>query len=82
MTSSHQVFDQLVASQHSNMTANTGRIITTAEWHEWQQQVVLDILQGQRYGQSFCNYFGITDNILYYERSQVDADRYIGFNYR
>ena len=32
----------------------------------WQKDFIFEGLKGLRYGQSFCNHFGITDNLLYY----------------
>ena len=51
--------------------------ITQKQFDEWQKQLSFDLLQGLRYGQSFCNHFGITDNILYYEFSWLNAEEYI-----
>ena len=51
--------------------------ITQEQFSEWEKQVSFDILKGLRYGQSFCNYFDITDNILYYEFSWLNAEDYI-----
>ena len=51
--------------------------ITQAEFDSWQAQASFDIIKGARYGQSFCNHFGIKDNILYYEFSWLNADEYI-----
>lgn len=42
------------------------KIITQHQYQTWKQQVLFDRLQGLRTGQSFCNYFDVTDNILYY----------------
>ena len=52
-----------------------------ADYEQWRQEVVFDALQGLRYGQSFCNRFDITDNILFYERDPEWADAYIRKNY-
>jgi hypothetical protein len=39
-------------------------------------------LHGIRYGQSFCNHFGITDNHLYYAPGDIVwCDRYIRKTY-
>jgi len=40
--------------------------VTPATFEQWKQDFTFEALQGQRYGQSFCNRFGITDNLLYY----------------
>lgn len=53
------------------------KTISRAEYETWRNEYVMDALQGLRYGQSFCNRFNITDNILFYERDVEFADRYI-----
>lgn len=55
--------------------------ISQAEFQEWHDGYVFDALVGLRYGQSFCNRFNITDNILFYERDNGFAYRYITANY-
>lgn len=45
------------------------RRITAAEYTQWQKHYSWDALQNVRYGQSFCNYFNIGDNRLFYERN-------------
>jgi hypothetical protein len=40
--------------------------ITKEDFELWQKDYTWDGLHGIRYGQSFCNRFGITDNLLYY----------------
>jgi hypothetical protein len=61
----HNVFDQLV-----NKTTATRNIMTNhirlEDFELWQRDYIWEALHGQRYGQSFCNRFGITDNLLYY----------------
>lgn len=51
--------------------------ITEEQFTQWQKQLTFDLVKGLRYGQSFCNYFNITDNILYYEFSWLNAEEYI-----
>ena len=52
-------------------------------YEAWLKQYTWDALQNEqlRYGQSFCRYFDIRDNILFYERDQGRADAYIRRNY-
>jgi hypothetical protein len=59
-----QVFEQMTA--FSDRNADDMKKITLDEFDIWQQDVIWDCLHGIRYGQSFCNRFGITDNLLYY----------------
>jgi len=54
------------------------RSITHAEYRDWQRGYIFDGLRTLRYGQSFCRYFDISDNILFYNiLTQPDADQYI-----
>lgn len=77
MMSGQAAFDQLLRQIREVKTQSIHKKITRREFDEWNKQVSLDILKGVRYGQSFCNYFGITDNILYYEFSWINAEEYI-----
>jgi len=51
--------------------------VTEEEYLQWARGFVFEGLRDQRYGQSFCNRFGIQDNILFYSRSVDEADSYI-----
>lgn len=55
--------------------------VTQEQYLQWARGFVFEGLRNQRYGQSFCNQFGITDNILWYERDYQVADAYIHQNY-
>jgi hypothetical protein len=55
--------------------------VSRTDYEQWRRAVVFDALQGLRYGQSFCNHFDITDNILFYERDPEWSDVYIRQNY-
>jgi len=55
--------------------------ITQQQYQDWARGFVFDGLRDQRYGQSFCNRFGIRDNILYYAQDYQTADRYIREHY-
>jgi hypothetical protein len=55
--------------------------ITTQQYADWQQQFTVDALLGQRYGQSFCNRFGITDNLLFHTTDIEWCENYIRKNY-
>jgi hypothetical protein len=74
--SGHNVFEHL-AQQAGTRSWKPAERITQQQFEEWQKQVSFDLLKGARYGQSFCNHFGVTDNILYYEFSWLNADEYI-----
>lgn len=55
--------------------------ISKDQYEQWARGFLFDGLRDLRYGQSFCNRFGITDNILYYARTFEEADQYIQKNY-
>jgi hypothetical protein len=78
--SGQQVFEQLVV-----LSDQTGRIIdpiTAEDYEQWRKDFIWEALHGQRYGQSFCNRFGITDNHLYYNHGGIEwADDYIRKTY-
>jgi hypothetical protein len=58
------------------------RSITYTEYREWQRGYIFDGLRALRYGQSFCNHFDISDNILFYNAlTTQEADRYIQRTY-
>jgi hypothetical protein len=75
-----QVFEQLVA-----FADQSGRItspITPEDYDQWREDFIWEALHGQRYGQSFCNRFGITDNHLYYAPGDIAwCDNYIRKHY-
>ena len=50
-------------------------------YEQWARGFVFEGLRNLRYGQSFCNRFGIQDNILFYSSTVEEADRYIQENY-
>jgi hypothetical protein len=78
--SGEQVFKQVVA-----FADQAGRIqnpITADAYELWKKDYIWESLHGIRYGQSFCNHFGITDNHLYYGTSGIEwADQYIKKTY-
>jgi hypothetical protein len=75
-----RAFEQIVA--FADQTDGPGAPITLAEYEQWRESYTFLALQGQRYGQSFCNTFGITDNHLYYNTGGVDwSDAYIRKTY-
>lgn len=77
MSIQHTV-DEIMLARHGR-TANEE--LTTESFERWDRDFLFQALQGQRYGQSFCNHFGITDNILYYEGRNDRALAYIRKKY-
>lgn len=76
----HSVFQSMVMNiPHQYPRVNT--LVKLADYQQWCQESVFDVLRGMRYGQSFCNTFDITDNILFYEPTPKWADEYIRKTY-
>ena len=73
-----QMVDYLI---NENTTSTTVFPIPHKTYQDWAARFIFDGLRNQRYGQSFCNYFGIQDNILFYSQSVNEADKYILENY-
>ena len=55
--------------------------ISQESYEAWLKEYILDGLRGIRYGQSFCNHFDITNNLLYYTLGPAEADEYIRKRY-
>lgn len=55
--------------------------IDATKYDLWLQKVTFDRLQGLRIGQSFCNFFGITDFVLFYDDDFNRCQRYIRKQY-
>ena len=51
--------------------------ILSAEYEAWKQEFTFEGIKGLRYGQSFCNHFGITDYVLFYKVDWESADQHI-----
>ena len=56
-------------------------LVSQEDYEQWARGFVFEGLRDQRYGQSFCNRFGIRDNILFYSSTVEEADQYIQKNY-
>jgi len=78
--SGYSVFEQIVV-----LSDQAGRIIdpiTADDYEQWRHDYIWEALHGIRYGQSFCNHFGITDNHLYYGTNGLEwSDKYIRKTY-
>jgi hypothetical protein len=66
------MFAQLAAKPSTEIKA-----ISTDNYEKWKKLFTFEALKNQRYGQSFCNYFNITDNRIFYERDWSRCDRII-----
>ena len=52
------------------------------QYEQFKKEYTFESLKYEtRLGQSFCNYFNITDHVLFYKPSAESADRYIHKNY-
>ena len=51
--------------------------ILPAEYEDWKREFTFEGIRGTRYGQSFCNHFGITDYVLFYKVDWESADQHI-----
>lgn len=55
--------------------------ISKKQYELWRSSYLFDAIRGVRYGQSFCNHFDITDNILFYDDRSENCHRYICKHY-
>ena len=74
----HSVFTHTPTTK--NMTAYHIQV-SEQQYEDWKKQFTADALLGLRYGQSFCNFFGITDNLLFFTREIDWCDTYIKDHY-
>jgi hypothetical protein len=75
-----KVFEDIVAWADRSGQIRTP--IGLEEFDLWRHDYIWEALHGQRYGQSFCNRFGITDNLLYYTTWPAEqVDDYIRKHY-
>ena len=73
-------FEQMVA--FADQKNKVHEPISQEDFELWQQDFTWDALHGLRYGQSFCNRFGISDNLLYYTTWPVEQiDDYLKRTY-
>ena len=73
------VFEQMVGVMqrgHTPLRTWSGKI-DREEYEQWRKDFIWEALHGQRYGQSFCNYFGVTNYVLWYATDWRRADEII-----
>ena len=76
-----QMTNHIINHNDTPLKVWTGSI-DPEDYTQWKQDFIWEALHGQRYGQSFCNRFGITDNHLYYNNGDIEwADNYIKKTY-
>ena len=78
MTIKH-IVDELM--QETRPSQKLAKKVSRNAYEQWARGFVFEGLRDLRYGQSFCNRFGIRDNILFYSATVEEADRYIQENY-
>lgn len=64
-----------------NIDRMPARRVSRREYEDWRRYAIWDCVQGQRYGQSFCNKFDIHDTWLYNCNNTKYADSHIKKNY-
>ena len=76
----NKVIEDIVA--WADRTGQIREPISQEDYELWRKDFTWEALHGQRYGQSFCNRFGINDNHLYYNTGSIEwADAYIKKTY-
>lgn len=75
------VMAHMVQELLDNTEPRNNDTVTKEQYQQWARGFVFEGLRDLRYGQSFCHRFGITDNILLYERDYQTADAYIRKHY-
>ena len=73
----NSVFAAMTLDLHQTSSVVKFHTVDAEEYQAWRHGYLFDALQNLRYGQSFCNAFDITDNILFYETDMDWADDYI-----
>ena len=76
MTFKHMIRDMMTYSADSGVEF-TPNSIPRRDYEQWKKQYTWDALHNLRYGQSFCNYFGITDHRIFFERDWQVCDAMI-----
>jgi len=76
MTFKHLVRDLMTYSADSGVEF-TPNSIPRSDYEQWRKQYTWDALNDLRYGQSFCNHFGITDHRIFFERKWQTCDTLI-----
>jgi hypothetical protein len=56
---------ELMLAQHGRTAQE---LLTKESFERWCHGYIFDAIKDQRFGQAFCNHFGVTDNHVFYER--------------
>jgi hypothetical protein len=76
MTINFSAVDPFRSLQLSNPTTKRTQtpVCTLGQYEQFKKEFVFDKLRGSTFGQSFCEKFGITDNMLSIVTSETEAD--------
>ena len=75
------VMAQMVRELMQDPPDTENRTVSRRDYEQWTRGFVFEAMRNLSFGQSFCRYFDIRDNILYYAGTMADADAYIMKNY-
>jgi len=67
------IFENLMV----DLAVTRQRPVTRTEYDAWRRHFVFDGLRNLSYGESFCRYFEIRDNVLRFSQTVSEADEYI-----
>lgn len=56
-------------------------VLTEKDYTEFKRQYIVDILKGKTLGRSFCEHFGIHDNLLTGDPNNTRVDKLIRHSY-
>jgi len=70
--------EELMLAQHGRTAQEE---LTAESYERWCRGYIFDAIKDQRFGQAFCNHFGVTDNLLFYERNTEKAQQYVKKHY-
>lgn len=74
-------FSTMVEQHLDSLAPRSNVVVPQRQYEQWAAGFVFEAVRNQRYGQSFCNKFNISDNILFHERDLNRADAYIRKHY-
>jgi hypothetical protein len=78
MTGIQHILRDLMSSR---VNYEKSKCISKTSYRDWQKLYTWEALTNQRYGQSFCRHFDISDNRLWHEREWARCDTIIQDEY-
>lgn len=73
----HTSMVDIFTNMGSNHKLQRVNRVSQEQYQQWRREYCFEALRGQRYGQSFCNHFGITDHRIFYDSDVARCDRLI-----